>query len=263
MLTIFTTPKAFEGHIGIIQRNAIISWTKLKEHPEIILLGNESGTAEICKEFNLKSIPDVELNKYGTPLCRDLFKKAQENSKYSYMALVNADIILTDSFIDSSIHCTKLKKFLMIGQRYDLDVTKPIDFENNNWEEILRHKVKRNGVLHKATGIDYFIFRKFEWMDLPPFAIGRPGWDNWFVSQAITEDHVVIDATASIFVVHQNHKYAKNVKEWKDGIEGWAWQNSENLENIKLVKQNGGRKYTGFTSSAPWIMNRKRKIKCR
>ena len=27
MLTIFTTPKPFRGHIGIIQRNALKSWT--------------------------------------------------------------------------------------------------------------------------------------------------------------------------------------------------------------------------------------------
>ena len=78
MITIFSIPKAFEGHIGIIQRNAIISWLKLKNHPEIILFGNESGTEEICKEFNLKFIPDVKVNEYGTPLCNDMFKRAQE-----------------------------------------------------------------------------------------------------------------------------------------------------------------------------------------
>ena len=29
MLTIFTIPKPFVGHIGVIQRNAIISWLNL------------------------------------------------------------------------------------------------------------------------------------------------------------------------------------------------------------------------------------------
>lgn len=29
MLTIFATPKPFQGHVGIIQRNAIGSWVRL------------------------------------------------------------------------------------------------------------------------------------------------------------------------------------------------------------------------------------------
>lgn len=52
-LTIFAVPKPFRGQIGIIQRNAIQSWTKLKLRPEIILLGNDEGTQEIAREFGL------------------------------------------------------------------------------------------------------------------------------------------------------------------------------------------------------------------
>lgn len=64
MLTIFSCPKPFRGHINIIQRNAIRSWTLLQARPEIILIGNEEGTAEVCKEFGLRHIPDVERNEY-------------------------------------------------------------------------------------------------------------------------------------------------------------------------------------------------------
>jgi len=37
MLTLFTIPKAFQGHTGVIQRNAIRSWTLLRPECEIIL----------------------------------------------------------------------------------------------------------------------------------------------------------------------------------------------------------------------------------
>ena len=41
MLTIFSTPKPFRGHIGVIQRNAIESWKRIHPDVEIILFGDE------------------------------------------------------------------------------------------------------------------------------------------------------------------------------------------------------------------------------
>jgi hypothetical protein len=47
LLTLLAMPKPFEGHIGIIQRNAITSWTNLNPRPEIFLFGEEKGTARL------------------------------------------------------------------------------------------------------------------------------------------------------------------------------------------------------------------------
>ena len=41
MITIFSTPKPFRGHIGVIQRNALKSWTLLHPDVEMILFGDE------------------------------------------------------------------------------------------------------------------------------------------------------------------------------------------------------------------------------
>src|SRR5713226_719892 len=57
MLTIFSTPKPFRGHIGITQRNALRSWTLLHPEVEIILFGDEAGAAEVCAEFGLRHEP--------------------------------------------------------------------------------------------------------------------------------------------------------------------------------------------------------------
>ena len=65
MITLFTCPKPFRGHIGIIQRNAIKSWTLLKPKPEIILIGDEEGILEVCKELDLIHIPTIEKNEFG------------------------------------------------------------------------------------------------------------------------------------------------------------------------------------------------------
>lgn len=44
MLTLFTIPKPFQGHIGMIQRNATQSWLQLQRACEIVLVGDEGGT---------------------------------------------------------------------------------------------------------------------------------------------------------------------------------------------------------------------------
>jgi hypothetical protein len=72
MLTIFSIPKAFKGHIDIIQHNAIESWTKLKSRPEVILLGNDEGTADVAREFGLRHLWNVATSDHGTPLLSDL-----------------------------------------------------------------------------------------------------------------------------------------------------------------------------------------------
>ncbi|MFZ0637415.1 MAG: hypothetical protein WAM08_17985, partial [Candidatus Acidiferrales bacterium] len=66
MLTLFAMPKPFEGHIGIIQRNAITSWTRLTPQPEIILFGDEAGVAEIAGELGLRHVAHVKRNEKNT-----------------------------------------------------------------------------------------------------------------------------------------------------------------------------------------------------
>jgi hypothetical protein len=45
MITFFTTPKPFRGHIGIIQRNATENWNRMHTSVEVILFGDEECAA--------------------------------------------------------------------------------------------------------------------------------------------------------------------------------------------------------------------------
>jgi len=46
VLTFFTTAKPFLGHAKIIQRNALKSWTLVHPDVEVIVFGDEHGSAE-------------------------------------------------------------------------------------------------------------------------------------------------------------------------------------------------------------------------
>jgi hypothetical protein len=90
MLTLFTIPKPFRGHIEVIQRNAIESWAQLRPRPEIILFGDDEGTAHVAKEFGISHIPQVARNEFGTPLLNDFFEQAQRVAGDDLLCYVNA-----------------------------------------------------------------------------------------------------------------------------------------------------------------------------
>ena len=65
----------------------------------------------------------------------------------------------------------------------------------------------QHGQLHRPAGSDFFLFPRTCYSDLPDFAVGRAGWDNWMICNAREHRWRVIDATPSVMIVHQNHDY--------------------------------------------------------
>ena len=132
MLTIFAIPKAFAGHNGVIQRNAIFSWTLLRPRCEILLLGDDEGTKEAAEEFGATYIPDIARSEYGTPLLDSIFQVAQDAATTPLVSYVNADIILMSDFM-AAVNSVSERDgpFVLSGQRWNLDVTEPIDFHEH------------------------------------------------------------------------------------------------------------------------------------
>lgn len=63
-MMLFASPKPFHGHNAIIQRNAIRSWTLLRPACQIILCGNDEGTAETATEMGAQHIPNIARTAY-------------------------------------------------------------------------------------------------------------------------------------------------------------------------------------------------------
>jgi hypothetical protein len=209
LITIFTTPKPFTNpHINLIQRNAIHSWQHLGDEVNVILIGDEPGVAEFADEAGLLHLPQVARNPLGTPLVSSIFGMARQISISPLLAYVNADILLTPQLVNiaSQVYC-QLKEFLIVGQRYNLNLQVLLDF-SPGWDSRLLADVQTSGRLHPPAGSDYFIFPRTCFTDLPNFAIGRAGWDNWMIYHARTKGVPVVDASSAITVIHQDHDYS-------------------------------------------------------
>jgi hypothetical protein len=228
MLTLFTTAKPFMGHNGVIQRNALKSWILLHPKVEIIVFGDDEGSAKICAELGIRHEPTVERSEFGTVLVNGMFARAQATALHDVLCYVNCDIILMADF-RRAISQTRATypQFLMVGRRWDVDITEPIDFSSESWEEHLRQRVL---VAHRQRDrwwIDYFAFsRGFYGPDMPPFAIGRTSWDNWLAWKGCQSGRLV-DASASVVAVHQNHDYGHHPQ----GVEG-VWKGEEAGRNL-------------------------------
>jgi len=207
-LTIFATPKKFAGHIGVIQRNAVASWTRMSPRPEVILFGTEPGTAEAAGEFGLRHIPGVKCNEWGTPLVSDLFAHAEQVGAGATLCYVNADIILFDDFAEAVSRVAQWSdRFLMVGRRTDLEFKDAIVF-SDDWAKNVASRARRDGKLQIARSIDYFAFSRGLFPDMPPLAIGRFWWDNWLLWKARSLEAKVVDASKAVLAVHQNHDYS-------------------------------------------------------
>lgn len=231
MLTLFAIPKPFRRHIATIQRNAIASWTLLQPPPEIILFGDEPGTAEAARELGVRHVPEVVRNEFGTPLLRDLFAEAEEYAHADWLCYVNADIILLDDFLQAVERVRRWRSnLLMVGQRWDVDITEPWDFRQPDWRERLRAAALRAGQQRPPNWIDYFVFSRGLGSNLLPLAIGRRAWDNWLVWNARSRGAAVVDASPVVMAIHQNHDYSHH----PGGTEG-VWSGEEARRNRQLI----------------------------
>jgi hypothetical protein len=221
MLTLFAIPKHFRGHFATIQRNAILSWTRLAPRPEILLFGNEEGTAEIARELGLRHFPEVARNEFGTPLLDDLFRKAEQHASTPLLGYVNGDIILTDDFRAALERVrSKYERFMMVGRRWDLDWDQPLDVSHAGWAESMRERALAANVQRPGNYIDYFVYSRGLCDGLPPLAIGRFSWDNYLLWRARSRGAELVDVSPAVVAIHQNHDYSHHPKGKSEVREG-------------------------------------------
>jgi len=209
MITIFTTPKPFHGHNGVIQENAIKSWRSIIPECEVVILGKGHGVKDIASKYGCKYQENVVCSEDGTPLVNSLFFEAERLSSNHVMCYANCDIMFTSALVKAVqlVIGSGRQKFLIIGQRHNAD----IDFEwgfDSQWETKLNNYVINNGTLNCDRGMDYFIYPKGLIKNIPDLIVGRAWWDNWMLYNAKLNFIPIIDGTGMVMAVHQNHDYA-------------------------------------------------------
>jgi len=254
MLTIFSIPKPFHNNITVIQENAIQSWKNIHPECEIYLFGDEDGVEEYAKKYCISHIKEVPRNEFGTPILSDVFEKIQKLANNNFICFVNTDIILIPDIINAVLLVKNLPEFLMVGRRTNIECHMRIDMSYNANKDILAY-IEREGTPGRPDQIDCFIFPKGQIKKMPPFAVGRAGWDNWLIADTRRRKIPVIDGSSAFHVIHQNHDYG-HIKVRTNN----SWEGPETDRNRELM---GGLKNLYNIDDASWILTNnglKRKI---
>ena len=221
MLTLFTIPKPFRGHIDVTQRNTLRTWKLLHPEVEVIVFGEEEGAADVCRELDLRYEPEIVRNEFGTPFLDHAFEQAQLIARHDWLCYSNCDIALMSDFLRAfqTLRAWR-ERFMMVGRRWDTDITEPLAFNKADWERSLRETALQRGKQRGPDWIDYFAFRKGACAGLPPFVVGRPCWDHWLVWWMRHSGVPVVDVSGAVVAVHQNHDYSYHPQGEKGAREG-------------------------------------------
>ena len=228
MITIFTTAKPFTGRAKTSQYNALRSWKALHPDIEVILFGDGEGYGDAARDLGLRRVEDVETTAKGTPLISSMFAIAESRGRHPVQAYANCDIIFLDDLI-KAVKKVSFERFMMAGQRWDLDIEEEMDFGVKDWEKGLKGRIRPEH-RHPPSGSDYFVFRRGIWKGLPPMVVGRAGYDNYLIYFCRLNGVPVIDASEAVIVIHQNHDYS-HLKEGKKE----AWTGPEARRNYDLA----------------------------
>ena len=170
-LAIFTALKPAEGRAGKIQKRSEENWRDVFWGADI-----------------------VEVEGPLVPF-REMVAAVEHDSDAELLMYVNADVLF-DKFQVSGLwrclterHPAELDgEFLLTGQRVD----------------ILEDGSKR---LHRPSGMDYFVFHRGMFQDVPKVTMGRAHCDSALVAYCLRRNIPVVDASFALRVEHQFHDY--------------------------------------------------------
>jgi len=215
--------------------NALRNWQSLDPSCETLVFGDEEGIAEACREVRAKYFPGIPRNEYGTPLLDHAFREASRVASNALLCYANSDILFFPDFIQAAkLLKRECPQFLGVGERHNFNAD-TLDFRGGAEQGgKLRDLIREHGVSDGRHFIDYFLFPKPLFETIPPFAVGRPAWDNWMIYEARRKQTPVVNMTAAVLVGHQNHDY-RHTSEGRAGGRETLWKGLEAERNRQLA----------------------------
>jgi hypothetical protein len=230
MITFFTAPKAMDGAAARIQRNAIGSWRHLGADVQVVLVGDDAGVADVAAELGVDHVGKIEPNEHGTPLLDRVFDAARSRARHRLLCFANADIVMRHDVIAAArVLNARFASFLAVGESWDAPLEHALDF-GAAWGKDVDAAMRRSR-RRGAGALDFFLFTDDLFRELPPFAIGRVGFDNWLVWRAGAEGGAVIDVTRAVRPLHQRHGYGH----LRGGRDATRHESPEGRENLALA----------------------------
>jgi len=216
--------------ISVMQKNSLNSWSKLKIDKKIFVFNKNQSVKDFCSNLDVEIVEDYECSPNSDiPTWRTMRDYAAKNaSDEDVIVWVNGDVMFDDSLIQT-IDASKMfsNDFVLVGQKYDWSNFYNLD-NDVNLKELQPLE------LHGEYAIDYFIFKKHLFENLPGFYIARQRFDNFLVGESVKK-YKAINCTKTLLCIHHRHEYGENVDiPFHQAHSSTNWQN-EQVVNDSLI----------------------------
>ena len=237
MITFLASPKAFRGTDAENQRRAITSWLLTQPRVEVILYGDAPGASRVCEELGCIHARSIDAAPSGVPYFNAIVKHAESRARHDTLVYLNCDILMSPDLpvAASALERTAWPHVLMTGQRVDLAEGEIFDPEASaEWPQRLTVLADVGRArLHRPSGMDYFMFRKGMWSELPRLIIGRAGYDNALLAYCLRRRIPTVDGTHDVLALHQFHGYEHVAGGQKAVFAGAEAQQNFSLNGIR------------------------------
>ncbi len=223
ILTLFTTLRDVNTRRQI-HNNTVANWSGLLPfvQPVLFILPRDNPIwIRAALDQGWKVERSVR-TRSGIPVLKDMFKVVASKHRSPFLGFANADDLFGASLILTllQLSCSHYdvihdRVSLIVGRRRNID-------ERHVGSDVSGMAVDRKGKsMRQFHGLaqDYFIVSRhsgFCWENVPDFVVGRYGYDNWLITMAQQWNVTLVDASATITVLHQVGK---------DGFKSGSTQN--------------------------------------
>lgn len=201
-----TSLKPFNENSEVIQNNSINSWKWLGDKINIHVFNKDESIKKFCLENSLNYVDEYECSEFSDlPTWRGM-----KNGIYDILnnddiiIWVNGDIIFDQTLISHIEFFKNSESFVLSGMRKDWDDW--FLLENKSDLEKIESLLDKRAI----WAIDYLVFKKNNFNNLPLFYIARMKFDTFLLHHSI-QSYYTIDCTETLNVIHHTHKYGKNV----------------------------------------------------
>jgi len=203
-------PKKFHAPWADLQVRAIESWKNVAMESEVCIVAPRSDVETLPEGLADYAVVAKENSLSPLPLFGDIMEEAYRCSDADLFCYLNSDIIVPSNFGQLEVEGLE-ERFLVIGARWDMaeDAEYPERLEPQNVIQYLSANIKQGKVvLHRPTGIDYFIFRRGTFDSLNSLIVGRGGYDAALLAYCLRSGIQLVDATETYPILHQFHDYS-------------------------------------------------------
>ena len=261
--------------------DTIISWRDqlARINGKVVLLLNDLSDIRLANTYGLETAR-VRISAEGFPQLDSLLEVAASFNESKLVGFCNSDLLPGPTFAEALMALAQLSVRHVPVRTVDSDLSPHDNLKSTDGWLVVVSRVDfdekpSDGHVFMDGGVDMWIWNNVRSSamednnilgtksDIPPFALGRPWFDNWLTATAMQlAGRVVIDGTHQIPILHKIHKRLGSLSNWEN-FEVLAndkeWLKSKKYALEKVCTEDGKicstyRLGIGTTCEAPYFL---------